>query len=163
MFRRAFYGLAIVYFIVLVFVFYGRVVIAVPAQATSCLNSIIFLVNFEQKPKVERGEIIAFTFVGETPVLKTGDKVLKLVAAIPGDVVRVTEHALYINNIKHPKAKPMSKNLNTLSHAASKYEREVTLQDGEYFVIGETVDSYDSRYWGTIKHEQITGKAYAVF
>lgn len=163
MFRCAFYGLTIIYFIILAFVFYGRVVIAIPAQAASCLNSTIFLVNFERQPKVERGEIVAFSFVGETPVLKTGDKVLKLVAAIPGDVVKVTEHALYINNVKHPKAKSMSKNLNTLGHPASKYAREVVLKDREYFVIGETADSYDSRFWGTIKHEQITGKAYAVF
>ncbi|WP_449357414.1 S26 family signal peptidase [Alishewanella longhuensis] len=32
----------------------------------------------------------------------------------------------------------------------------------EFFMMGETITSYDSRYWGTVKQEDIIGKAYAI-
>ncbi|GGP74101.1 hypothetical protein GCM10009347_42850 [Shewanella algicola] len=40
--------------------------------------------------------------------------------------------------------------------------KELYLKEDQYFVIGETPLSYDSRFWGTIKRSDMIGDAYAM-
>lgn len=37
------------------------------------------------------------------------------------------------------------------------------IEKDEYFALGTTVDSYDSRYWGTVNETQIVGRLYPIF
>ena len=37
------------------------------------------------------------------------------------------------------------------------------IEKDEYFVLGTTIDSYDSRYWGTVNETQIVGRLYPIF
>ena len=37
------------------------------------------------------------------------------------------------------------------------------LKDGEYWMMGTKYLSFDSRYWGPIKEDQIVARAYVIF
>ena len=37
------------------------------------------------------------------------------------------------------------------------------IEKDEFFALGTTIDSYDSRYWGTVNETQIVGRLYPIF
>ena len=43
------------------------------------------------------------------------------------------------------------------------YTKVIQLENDEVFMIGETINSFDGRFWGPLKKEQIKGTAYAIF
>lgn len=109
-----------------------------------------------REPK--RGEIIVFA-TENTPGLPSGTLYVKRVAALPGERVRIEEGQLIINGqalalsnalgqIRYtvPKPNPLSINSDFLVAADS------------FFVLGDnTVNSLDSRYWGSVPRRNIKG------
>lgn len=77
---------------------------------------------------------------------------IKQVAGVPGDMIVVNESGVFVNNIYQVNTKPILKhkqiNLNPLSDYSHR------LESGEYFMLGITRTSYDSRYFGVIKISQ---------
>jgi len=53
--------------------------------------------------------------------------------------------------------------VNTLLKTPEDFIKSYTIPEKEYFFAGRTNNSFDSRYWGTIQHDQILGRAYAIF
>ncbi len=49
------------------------------------------------------------------------------------------------------------------SQTESDVIRKLTVAENSYFMVGETITSYDSRYWGEVDQKDIIGKAYVVF
>ena len=43
------------------------------------------------------------------------------------------------------------------------FVRETDLGKDQYFMLGQSPRSFDSRYWGTISETQILGRAYPLF
>ena len=37
------------------------------------------------------------------------------------------------------------------------------LKDGEWWMVGESATSLDSRYWGPLKEEQVVGRAHVIY
>ena len=75
--------------------------------------------------------------------------VLKKIAASEGDVVEIKNYDIYINGEKTGKViklKGLTENLPDSKKILSK---------DEYFLMGETPDSFDSRYFGTVKKKDI--------
>lgn len=85
----------------------------------------------------------------------------KYVAGIEGDVVAVKDGVVSING------KPWGKlNLITskkLEGTMADFERTFTVGKDELLMLGTHPDSYDGRYWGVIKKEEILGRVYPIF
>jgi type IV secretory pathway protease TraF len=47
----------------------------------------------------------------------------------------------------------------TLGRQASAFARTERVADGHYFFMGRSHDSYDGRYWGYVRADQIVGRA----
>ncbi len=83
---------------------------------------------------------------------------LKYVVASTNDVVKVSRDGILVNNILLPNTKPIQEiysiKLNPIPVGTT-----FKLKPSEYVVLGETYDSFDSRYYGVITNKDILGKA----
>lgn len=116
----------------------------------------------------KRGDIIAFIFPGNEKVDYT-----KRVIGLPGDTLIVDGHDLYINGELVEKKKISEtddfiyyeENLHGVIHTIkhSKFDifprKEYFVPQDNLFVMGDNRDnSADSRFWGTLPIEYVTGK-----
>jgi len=78
---------------------------------------------------------------------------LKHVVAVEGDVIDVTKQGIYINGRLQPNsiAKYWYKNIELYPVALGEFR----LGRGQFLVLGDTVNSYDSRYFGVLDKAQI--------
>lgn len=83
---------------------------------------------------------------------------LKQVAAKPGDWVKANESGIFINGVYQINTKPIftARGVN-LKPLPFNYNHK--LESDEYFVMGTTRTSYDSRYFGTIRANQFYKRA----
>jgi signal peptidase I len=131
----------------------------------------------------QRGDIVVFFSPHD------GLRLVKRVIGLPGDIVELRNNTLILNgNVVEyqpiaeellrdiPAAERIgrvfaSEQLPGQTHAVSGDPRRpsprsfapVQVPEGEYFMMGDNRDdSFDSRFWGTVKREQIVGRATAV-
>ncbi|MCO4319947.1 S26 family signal peptidase [Aliidiomarina quisquiliarum] len=135
------------------------------ASAT-CLHARAFLIDHSDTD-LEYDQLVAFTqnipldFMPES----VGEIWVKILAAKAGDVVHVD-----LDGVTVMRADGVSKYypLNARRVMASldwqdQVERKWHLMEGEMFVIGETESSFDSRFWGPARVEDIQGASYAIY
>jgi len=99
----------------------------------------------------QRYDIICFKSYREKDLL------IKRVIGLPGENIRISDGIIYINDKEIRDVKGLSKIEN-----AGIAENGITLEDNEYFVIGDNRDeSIDSRSTdvGNVKRREILGKA----
>lgn len=81
---------------------------------------------------------------------------LKRVAAVSGDIIDIEEDGVWINGVFQINSRQLHEykgtNLNPI--AKKRYQ----LKKNEYFMLGETPNSYDSRYFGIVNQSQIRYK-----
>jgi conjugal transfer pilin signal peptidase TrbI len=135
--------------------------LALPAQVDSCLRARYFIVDNTQYT-IHRGRLIAFNLPVNTQYFKKGTRWIKRLVGCPGDTIKVTMKGTYVNDAFY------ENNMNILLMAMKKtdgneYFRQFKLAKDQYFVIGETPLSYDSRFWGPISEHDMLGDAYALF
>jgi len=102
--------------------------------------------------EVERFDVVAFSY-GEEELVA-----LKRVVGLPGDVIRIKDGAIFIND--EQLQLPESMGRYTVSGTAGE---PVTLGAGEYFLLGDNGDSSeDSRFAtiGIVGEEQFLGKVW---
>ena len=110
------------------------------------------LVLLEKNFRVEAlqpGDVIAFRCEGLDAIL------VKRIAAVPGQTVYITDGNLFVDNVRSDLFGDRR-----FEYAGILTDR-VSLQDGEYIVIGDNIpESKDSRYVivGTVQIESIIGK-----
>lgn len=161
--RAGFIAKASIVCVLLALVFFqSRYFIGLDEQPNSCLGHTFYLVDksyAQTVPKV--GECYAFE-LWVRPITKKGTDFVqkklfaKRLAAQPGDEVEITkEGKLMVNGIMQRPSMPL---LAKIKADPSKYAYKRTLDKDEYFFLGDTVTSYDSRYWGTVHQHQIRGK-----
>ncbi|MBE1301830.1 MAG: signal peptidase I [Alteromonadaceae bacterium] len=137
-----------------------RFSILVPAQKSVCLKARFFIVDHYQT-HVEKGDLAVFIYHKDAGPLSVGDKVIKKVAATGNDIVQLEQGELSVNG--EPVAtKPMQRMLAALGLSDALLTQHKILPSDEIFVTGETENSFDSRYWGTIKSSAIQGVGYAI-
>ena len=86
--------------------------------------------------------------------LENGRTIIKRIAAVPSDTVRIVGGKLTVNGKESRLYHGISFDY------AGTAENEIRLSEGEYFLIGDNVsESRDSRYGdvGTIKYDSISG------
>lgn len=137
----------------------SKFTLAVPSQDYSCLYASYFLVD-KQVVNIQRERLVAFKLPRNTPYFAKGTRWIKKLVGMPGDHIVVNIDAVLVNG------KAYKNNMNLLLMKIDATEAEVTkefyLADDQYFLIGETPLSYDSRFWGTIQRSDMIGDAYAM-
>lgn len=104
----------------------------------------------------ERGDVVVFDVTRDNG---ESNRYIKRIVGLPGDDVSITGGELYINGEKYP----LISKENIVN--AGNIKKEITLEDGEYFVIGDNVNnSEDSRFStvGLVDMSMIVGKAWMV-
>ena len=94
------------------------------------------------------GDVIIFH-----PPVDYGKDYIKRVIGVPGDVIEVKNHAVYING----------KKLNEpyIKDAPNYIYGPVTVPENSYFVLGDNRNnSNDSHRWGFVSRESVVGKAW---
>ncbi len=115
-------------------------------------NGDILLTDMLKKP--ERGDVVVFKFDENYDYIKR-------VIAIPGDVIyNDTKGNVYLKKAGEDTAQILAEPYAFISDEDKNSEIQFyhEVLEGEYFVIGDNrCDSYDSRFFGAIKKEQIIG------
>lgn len=140
---------------------HSRYVIASNSSSSNCLKATYFIVDTWDKD-VKAGDLAAFTMNVENRLYPVGRKWIKQVVATEGMTVNVTTDVTTISNgrVIHNN---MDHTMAYLKISADDIKHKTELDDGELFMMGDTRTTYDSRYWGPIKQEDVLGKAYALF
>jgi len=123
------------------------------------------------EPKV--GDVMVFKYPKDPAV-----KYIKRVVAVPGDTLELRDKVIYINGEQmvqtyvadeSPTTEIYTEKLGGVEHLIWRNKNPgrngvITIPPGKYFMMGDNRDgSNDSRYWGFVPEENITGKAVAVW
>lgn len=103
----------------------------------------------------KRGDVIVF----KAPRQEEYDYI-KRIAGVPGDTIKVEGCQIFVNN------QPLEEDYlaeGTCTNSGRFWQsgQNITLAEGEYFVVGDNRPySSDSRDWGAVPEENIVGKAW---
>ena len=105
-----------------------------------------------------RGDVIVFEAPGSN-----GDEFIKRIIGLPGDVISVQYGKIYVNGIELGETY-LEDEIYTSGGTFLTDGSSVTVPDGEYFVLGDNRKfSSDSRAWGFVTMDQITGRAWVIY
>jgi len=106
----------------------------------------------------ERGEVVVF----EAP--PNGEKdFIKRIIALPGETVRISGNRVFVNGVELVEPY-LPLGTETRSTSFFPENQVVAVPENSYFVLGDNRDhSLDSRTFGFIKKDSITGKAWFVY
>lgn len=100
-----------------------------------------------------RGDVIVFR-----PPYEKGVYLIKRIIGTPGDTVVIKNGIVSIKNAAHPDGVVLSEDY--ITRDAGIDDMTVEVPEGQYFVMGDNRPvSYDSRRWGLLPRENITGRA----
>lgn len=107
---------------------------------------------------VTRNDYVAFlTDERMTDYFPLGTQFVKQVIGVPGDRVVVSDGVIRVNGRR------VGEILVAFGNPAAAFERDFTIADDRYWVMGTNPLSYDSRYWGTITQGQVLGQSYPIW
>jgi conjugal transfer pilin signal peptidase TrbI len=127
---------------------------------SNCLYTWFFLVDKWDKD-IKPGDLAAFYMNKENKFYPAGMAWVKRVVAEGGDHLVIHKDQTIINNtviVEHSLDYVLVHGEFTMDDVIP----EITVPVNEYFLMGETPTTYDSRFWGTVKQKEIIGKAYAI-
>lgn len=126
-------------------------------QVSRCLpDTRVVLIDLWSAPPA-RGGLIAFRGQGLAPLFPDGTTMVKILAGVPGDQVTIEATRTTVNGQEVARGLALAERL---GRPAAAFRRSLTVPDGHYFVIGQSPDSFDSRYLGLIQREQVRGTAW---
>lgn len=136
--------------------------IGIDKQKDPCIpGNRVYLVEKKSALDIERDKIYLFISKDLSPFYHQGTKMLKYARALPGDQVRITEHDdVYINNRYIASGLPVA---DTMKIDKQKFRGSQIVKDNEYWFMGTSPRSFDSRYWGSVKRNEIVSRAYPLF
>ncbi len=109
--------------------------------------------------KPQRGDVVVFQ-----PPISDSDEFIKRVIGLPGERVMVRNGRVYINGQLLDESKYLSSDVYTSGGDFLAEGVEYTVKPGELFVMGDNREhSSDSRSWGPITPNKITGRAWVVY
>ena len=121
-----------------------------------CLPFTLYVMRLRVERPPERGEyVVAAMPESGLPIgARPGMRIVKVVAAEPGDHVRIAGTELFINGF-HRDRLWLAKSLP--GKRPGDFDVDLTLGDDQYFLLGSTQESFDSRYWGPVGYDAIVG------
>lgn len=144
-----------------VVVFFKNYQLGIDPQSRQCLPDHSFYLISYDKSDLITGQIYAFKSKNMQPFFEDNTTVIKVLVAKPGDTVEVNSSLeILVNNIVVSSGFMLAEKL---AIDTSNFIGKKKLESDEYWFLGKTEDSFDSRYWGSVKYEQIIGKTYPIF
>ena len=128
----------------------------------ACMPSLVYLWSKHDGNPPTKGQYVVASMpktifgVGA----REGDRIVKLVKGVPGDRIRIQGTELWINE-EHTDRMWLAKSLP--GKTVGDFDVDVVLGEKEFFVMGTTQESFDSRYWGPINRDAIIGTARPLF
>ena len=105
-----------------------------------------------------RGDVIVFEAPGEN-----GEEFIKRIIALPGEKISINDGAYYINGNKLEESY-IPDSIKTYPNIFLKTGEELVVPPNSYFVSGDNRQaSSDSRIWGFVTKDKITGKAWFIY
>lgn len=140
----------------------GRYRIVGDPQTIRCIPGYtVYLVDIQDRDLV-RGNLYLFRSKNLAPIYAQGTKMLKYLRGMPGDIVEVRNNdQVFINGVASEAGLSLAEE--KLGRPASYFHGKATLGTDEYWFLGTSPLSFDSRYWGAVKRESIVGRAYPIF
>lgn len=106
----------------------------------------------------QRGDVIVFE-----PPVAPGEEYIKRIIGLPGETVSLQNGKVFINGNMLEEAY-LSSTLQTIGGAFLGTGQQVQVPANNYFVMGDNRQySSDSRSWGFVPKENITGRAWFVY
>ncbi|MGD8744065.1 MAG: signal peptidase I [Candidatus Woesebacteria bacterium] len=106
----------------------------------------------------ERGDVVVF----ESPN-NNREEFIKRIIALPGETISIKEGDVYVNG-SLLKEKYLTDSLRTSAGSFINEGDAITVPDDHYFVLGDNRPfSSDSRAWGFITSDDITGRAWLIY
>jgi len=137
-----------------------RYTLAIATQASLCLPPYrVWVIDKWDKNPV-RGEIFAFAAKGLSPVFSDGTTIVKVLKGMPGDVADVSLTQTTINGTVVGTGLQVAVDKGI---EPQRYVRSGSIDEGRYWFFGNTEDSFDSRYWGSVGSSQFIGRAYPIW
>ena len=126
---------------------------------TPSLRYKVFYLKDRSGSEIRRGEYVLFNL--DHPVTRelSFKKTIKQVACASGDHLSVNDRDYYCNGLFIGRAKDLSLRNERVTNFA--YSGEVPANS--LFVMGHSMDSYDSRYFGFISSSDVEKMAYPLF
>ncbi len=104
---------------------------------------------------IKRGDLLVFRSKGALPIFPDGTFLFKFVAGTPGDHILIDRDQVYINGVRWG---GLHAYLRKADLPAGHFDRDFIVPPGELFMLGTEERTFDGRYWGTIKYEQIIAR-----
>ena len=121
----------------------------------------VYLVDLQDRELV-RGKLYMFRSKNLAPIYAEGTKMLKYLRGMPGDFIEVRSNdQVFINGVASEAGLSLAEE--KLGRPASSFHGKATLGADDYWFLGTSPLSFDSRYWGAVKRESIVGRAYPIF
>jgi signal peptidase I len=130
--------------------FFEVMVVGTSMNATLVDGEMGYAIKVNNLTKIEQKDIIIFYHEDK--------EVIKRVIGKPLDKIKITDEGIYVNDIFYEEDY-LDEEAKKYTYAYFSLYNELTLKEDEYFVLGDNRSvSYDSRYYGPIKREKISGK-----
>ena len=101
----------------------------------------------------QRGDVVVFKYPNNPST-----HFIKRIIGIPGDTITVQGQYVILSNETYPEGVILNEPY--IEKQTPHGDKTFVVQDGEYVVFGDNRDaSSDSRIWGTLPRENITGRA----
>lgn len=105
----------------------------------------------------KRGGLIAFRGQGLEPLFADGTHMVKILVGLPGDRIEITPDRTTVNGIEVATGLDLAERLGQPPEA---FVRSFVVPEGHCFGVGKSDNSFDSRYFGLIRQDQVIGKAW---
>lgn len=141
--------------------FASRYRIGIDSQQEKCLPGYTFFLIDLKNQSLERSAVYAFSAKNMQPFYKDGTRMVKILTGMPGDTVVINDKwKITVNGEQVGEGLPLARKLYL---PESHFYGKTTLDKGNYWFMGKSPFSFDSRYWGIVKDDQIIGRAYPIF
>ena len=108
--------------------------------------------------KAERGDVVVFE-----PPGSEGEEYIKRIVGLPGEEISLTDGKVFINGQMLDETY-LSDTLRTSGGSFLSENTPVVVPDQSYFVLGDNrIASSDSRMWGFVTKDKITGRAWIIY
>lgn len=133
-------------------------------NTTDSLPQSIFLISKENKA-IARGQYYVFAYSGKATYYPSGTKFVKKLVGLPGERLQTDiEHkTIILNGEEGQKEFKLREKDSKGKKVTDFFYFNGAIPPHKYFFVGESENSYDSRYWGFVDAQNIIGRAYPVF